>query len=50
MNKDAKQFFQDNPDEPYWYYTPTLRVPNPRLKPWEWTPRVPWPVVSSGHE
>lgn len=43
MNDDAKAHFEANPDEPYWYWTPSLRVPNPRLKPWNWTPRVTWP-------
>lgn len=43
MNADAKEFFNENPQEPYWYWTSTLRVPNPRLKPWEYRPRTPWP-------
>ena len=43
MNPDARKFFEENPDEPYWYYTPTLRVPNPKLKPWTWDHAVPWP-------
>jgi hypothetical protein len=43
MNDDARAFFVQNPDEPYWYYSATLRVPNPRLKPWLSVPRIPWP-------
>ncbi|WPH57726.1 hypothetical protein [Mycobacterium phage WXIN] len=43
MNPDAQEFFSKNPDEPYWYYTPTLRVPNPKLKPWLSVPRMAWP-------
>lgn len=44
MHKDAKQYFAENPDEPYWYYpyTPNLRVPNPQLKPWLQDPRPTW--------
>lgn len=42
MNSDAQKFFEENPDEPYWYYSPTLRVVNTRLKPWL-KPFVPWP-------
>lgn len=43
MNEDAKKFFQENPSEPYWYYSDHVRVPNPRLKPWQYVPRIPWP-------
>lgn len=43
MNPDAEAYFADNPEEPYWYYSPTLRVPNPALKPWTWDPPVPFP-------
>lgn len=45
MNKDAVEFFARNPDETYWYYSPTLRVANPWLKPWRWAERTPWPDV-----
>lgn len=44
-HRDAEEFFVANPNEPYWYYSPTLRVPNPKLNPWTWSPRVPWPTV-----
>lgn len=43
MNPNAKKFFAEHPTEPYWYYSPTLRVPNPALKPWLNEPRHPWP-------
>lgn len=48
MNEDAKAFFDANPDEPYWYYSPTLRVPNGKLKPWQYVPPMPWPAVGIG--
>ena len=43
MNEQAKQFFEQEPD-PYWYYSPGLRVPRPVLSrnpryvpaPWRW--------------
>lgn len=44
MNADAKQFFMEHSDEPYWYYSTTLRVPNPGFKPWNNEPRIPWPA------
>ena len=44
MNRGAVEFFARNPDEPYWYYSGTLRVPNPALKPWAWVEPVPWPA------
>lgn len=43
VNANARAFFDQHPDEPYWYYSPTLRVPNPRVKPWLFVPRTPWP-------
>lgn len=43
MNPDAKKYFEDNPGEYYWYYSPTIRVPNPRIKPWNFKYPVPWP-------
>lgn len=43
-NPDAAAFFEASPSEPYWYHSPTLRVSNPRLKPWQWTSPVPWPT------
>lgn len=42
VNADAKRFFEQNLTEPYWYYSDTLRVPNPQLKPWELDTPVPW--------
>lgn len=43
MAEAAKDFFVANPDAEYWYYSPTLRVPNPRFKELWDNPR-PWPV------
>jgi hypothetical protein len=43
VNKDAEKFFQENPGEKYWYYSPGLRVPNPVLyKRSDWK-CDPWP-------
>lgn len=48
MNEDAEQFFKDNPDARYWYYSPGLRVPrrpDQQSDPWpedaQATPRSP---------
>ncbi len=41
MNENARKYFEENPEEKYWYYSPTLRVPNPKRKPW--LREVPWP-------
>lgn len=30
-NDDALEFFAKNPERKYWYWTPTLRVPNPEF-------------------
>lgn len=43
MNPLAAKFFADNPQAKYWYASPSIRFPNPRLihRP-DWEPD-PWP-------
>lgn len=45
MNPDARQFFIDNPDESYWYYTSNIRIPNPKLRRDPLYQPAPWPDV-----
>ena len=43
INKNAAEFFRENPNAKYWYYSASLRVPNPALrKRPDWVPE-PWP-------
>ena len=45
MNPEARKFFAEEPmlpASPYWYYSATIRVPNPAVKPWTFSPRLPW--------
>lgn len=43
MNKDAAEFFRNNPDAPYWYYSDHIRVPNPKLFRQAKYEPAPWP-------
>lgn len=46
MNPHAKKYFENNPDARYWYFTHSIRIPNPKYRRDPlWAPDPHWPAA-----
>lgn len=43
LNPHAHQYFQDNPEARYWYYSANIRIPNPKVRKDPHYKPDPWP-------